>query len=85
MAAISRRTPTAIVAPLNAEIVAALQAGGMREQLTAMGIETATSTPAELRDYIKAEIDKWTRVVKDRGAKPEQFRAEIELDHRSFS
>jgi tripartite-type tricarboxylate transporter receptor subunit TctC len=36
-----------------------------------MGIDAFTSTPEELGEYVKSEIQKWSRLVKDAGIQPE--------------
>jgi tripartite-type tricarboxylate transporter receptor subunit TctC len=35
------------------------------------GIEAQGGTPAEFAAFLKSEIPKWTKVVRDSGAKPE--------------
>ena len=39
--------------------------------LVAQAIELQPSTPEELQDTMRSEIDKWAKVVKDAGAKIE--------------
>ena len=63
------RTPTDIVARLNREIVAALNAGDVKEQLRAQGLDTLPSTPEQFAAFIKVEIAKWAQVIKVSGAK----------------
>jgi tripartite-type tricarboxylate transporter receptor subunit TctC len=64
-------TPVEIVNRLNAEIVRALSAGDVRERLAADGAEPVGSTPAQFAAFIRAEIEKWARVAKAAGIKPE--------------
>ena len=64
-------TPKNIVARLNAESMKALQTREVQEQLTRQGMDPAGSTPAELDAYLRSEIAKWTRVVKEAGIKPD--------------
>jgi tripartite-type tricarboxylate transporter receptor subunit TctC len=33
----------------------------------AMGLEPASSTPAEFHDMIRTELKRWTRVIKEAG------------------
>ncbi len=63
------RTPTDIVARLNREIVAALNAGDVKEQLRVQGLDTLPSTPEQFAAFIKVEIAKWAQVIKVSGAK----------------
>jgi tripartite-type tricarboxylate transporter receptor subunit TctC len=44
---------------------------GMKRQLTALGIEPASSTPEEFAALVRSEIPKWARIVKASGAKVE--------------
>jgi tripartite-type tricarboxylate transporter receptor subunit TctC len=64
-------TPPAIVARLNAEVGKALNAKDLREQFAALGAEPMVMTPEQLGGYIKSELAKWTKAVKDSGAKVE--------------
>jgi len=57
-------TPDAIVKRLHSEIVSALQSEGVRKVLAARGATPKPSTPEEFAAFIKAELDKWSQVVK---------------------
>lgn len=63
-------TPKAIVGRLHAEIVKIL-ATDTRQLLMAQGFEPAGSSPSEFASYIKTEIVKWAKVIKDAGIRPE--------------
>jgi len=41
----------------------------VREKYAAMGAEPVGNTPEQFANFIKSEIAKWTRVVKESGAK----------------
>ena len=64
-------TPPAIVGKINTEINHALAMPDIKEKLAAQGVEAQGGTPAEFATYLKSEIPKWTKVVRDSGAKPE--------------
>jgi tripartite-type tricarboxylate transporter receptor subunit TctC len=64
-------TPAALIERLNRDIVAVLGLPGVRERLDALGAEVSPGTPREFADYIAREIPKWTKVVKDSGARAE--------------
>ena len=58
-------TPAAIVARVHQEVVKALQVPSVRERLSSQGAEIVASSPAEFAAFIKAEVDKWARVVRE--------------------
>jgi tripartite-type tricarboxylate transporter receptor subunit TctC len=65
------KTPPAIVNKLNAEVVRILRLPDVAERLAVAGVEIQTSTPKEWGDFVKSEITKWAKVVKDAGVKVE--------------
>jgi tripartite-type tricarboxylate transporter receptor subunit TctC len=64
-------TPAPLVERINHDIVNALRIPELRDRLAALGAEVITGTPREFADYIAREIPKWTKVVKDSGARAE--------------
>src|SRR4051812_20636770 len=60
-----------IVAKLNGGINAALRQDDVRSRLSAAGVEIQGGTPEQFGEVIKAEIDKWGRVVRQAGIEPE--------------
>jgi tripartite-type tricarboxylate transporter receptor subunit TctC len=63
--------PEAVVSRLNAEIVKSLATPDLRERFQKLGVTPVGSSPAELAAHMRAEIARWTRVVKTAGIKPE--------------
>ena len=61
-------TPPAAVARLAAETAAALRSADLRNKLAEQGSEPAPSTPEEFARFIRAEIPRWTEVVRLSGA-----------------
>lgn len=61
-------TPPAIVQKLNAEFIKAMRAPGTKEKIEAAGYEIIGSTPEQLDEFIKSEIVRWAKVVKESGA-----------------
>ena len=53
-------TPDAVVARLNAELVAALQEPVVRERMASFGIQIAGSTPQEADAFVKGEMARWS-------------------------
>jgi tripartite-type tricarboxylate transporter receptor subunit TctC len=64
-------TPAPLVERLNRDIVSVLGQPDLRERLAALGAEVLAGTPREFADYIAAEIPKWSKVVRDSGARIE--------------
>jgi tripartite-type tricarboxylate transporter receptor subunit TctC len=61
------KTPAAIVARLNGEIVKILKSGDVREKMAAQGVETVGSTPAEYAAHLKDELARYGRIIKVAG------------------
>jgi tripartite-type tricarboxylate transporter receptor subunit TctC len=64
-------TPTATVERLNRAINAALREKDLSDRLGSLGAEVAGGSPQDFAAYIQREIPKWSKVVKDSGAKAE--------------
>jgi len=64
-------TPAAIVSKLNAEVVKVLRAPDFRDWLVAQGADPVGSTPDELAAFVKTELVKYAKIVKDSGMRPD--------------
>jgi tripartite-type tricarboxylate transporter receptor subunit TctC len=62
-------TPPEITARLHNAIIADLRADDMRTRIAADGGEVVGSTPEEFAAVLKRDLVKWTRVVKESGAR----------------
>jgi tripartite-type tricarboxylate transporter receptor subunit TctC len=60
-----QKTPRVIVARLYSEIVKALNSSDIRAKLAAESSEVGGMPPDEFAQYIRNEIEKWKRVVKE--------------------
>jgi tripartite-type tricarboxylate transporter receptor subunit TctC len=58
-----------IVAKLNGEINRALKLEDVKAKLATVGLETVGTTPAELRNFVREESDKFAKLIKLSGAK----------------
>ena len=65
------RTPAAIVAKLNADVLAILKTREMHERIGAQGAEPAGTSPEELAAIVKREVVKWAKVIREAGIQPE--------------
>jgi tripartite-type tricarboxylate transporter receptor subunit TctC len=61
-------TPPAVVSRLGAEAVAAMRHPQTRESLGRLGFDVAASSPEEFSRWIRAESEKWARVIRVSGA-----------------
>jgi tripartite-type tricarboxylate transporter receptor subunit TctC len=64
-------TPNAIVQKVHAETVKMLAQPDVKERLAALGAEGVGNSPAEFAAFVRAEIAKWARVVKQAGLEPQ--------------
>ena len=62
-------TPVEIVARLNAELNKAFAEPDVRDRLAALGLESKPNSPAEFAVFLKEEVAKWAKAVKESGAK----------------
>jgi tripartite-type tricarboxylate transporter receptor subunit TctC len=62
-------TPRAIVDKVQGDVARALALPEVRERFVGQGAEPGGSTPDQFAAFIRAETDKWTRVVKVSNAK----------------
>jgi len=68
---VPRGTPPEIIARLNAEINAGLADPATRARLAAVGVTPIFYTPDGFGTYVAQEVEKWGKVIKASGARPE--------------
>jgi len=61
--------PQPIITRLHSELIKILNTPEIRDRLIAEGADVETTTPEELMAFVRAEIPKWAKAVKDSGAK----------------
>jgi tripartite-type tricarboxylate transporter receptor subunit TctC len=54
-----------IVTRLNAEIGKILKRPEVRQQLAKVGIDPVVGTPAQFQDFIRTEVTRWSRVIRE--------------------
>ena len=64
-------TPREIVNRLNSEIHKALASADLKQRLANSGVEPLVSTPEHFADFIKSEMVRYAKVIKDAGIKIE--------------
>ena len=62
-------TPNAVVNKVHAELMEVLKDAAVQEKFRSLGLDIIGNKPAEFSDFIKKDIVKWAKVVKDSGAK----------------
>ena len=60
-----------IVARLNGDLVRIMRAPDMRERLATMGVQPLSGTPEEFGEFLKSEVARWGKAVRDSGAQVE--------------
>jgi tripartite-type tricarboxylate transporter receptor subunit TctC len=64
-------TPPEIVALLHREVAGLMALADVRERLATLGYEAVANTPDEFARWIKAEIPKWAKVIRDADMAPQ--------------
>ena len=64
-------TPREIVTRLNTELRKIIDNPEVKAQIAATGFEAFSSSPEELDAFNKAQLVKWTKMIKDAGIQPE--------------
>ncbi|HJQ61952.1 MAG TPA: tripartite tricarboxylate transporter substrate-binding protein, partial [Burkholderiales bacterium] len=62
-------TPSAIVEQLSAEVSKAMKSATIRERTLEQGATPVGSTPAEFERFVRDEVAKWTRIIREAGIK----------------
>jgi tripartite-type tricarboxylate transporter receptor subunit TctC len=66
-----RGVPKAIVARLNAALVAIVKMPDTRERFAALNLEPVGSSPEQFAQFLKDDLEKYARIAKAAGIKPE--------------
>jgi tripartite-type tricarboxylate transporter receptor subunit TctC len=64
-------TPPEVIARLNAEVRKIIDNPEVKARIASIGFEAFSSTPAQLDAFVKAQLDKWGKMIKDAGIQPE--------------
>jgi tripartite-type tricarboxylate transporter receptor subunit TctC len=60
-----------IIDKLSAELKRALADNELLKHIETLGMEPVSSTPDELREWIRSELARWTKVVREAGIQPQ--------------
>ncbi len=70
-AAAPAKTPRDVLTKLHDATVRALRSPDIRERMTQIGFDVVAGTPEEFGQFMKAEVERWTKVVERGGIKAE--------------
>jgi tripartite-type tricarboxylate transporter receptor subunit TctC len=62
--AVPAKTPKDIIARLNKEVNAAVNAPAVKKRLAAMGVDARSGTPEQLQHLLAGEIKRWSEVIR---------------------
>ncbi len=62
-------TPKPVVDRLSREAIAAVRRPEIKERFVQLGIEPVGNTPTEFTQFLRAEVGKWAKVIKDANVK----------------
>ena len=62
-------TPRDIIGRLNVEIIKVLNAPDVKERFGKQGVEVRTSTPEQFSTFLRSEVDRWGKVIREAGIK----------------
>jgi tripartite-type tricarboxylate transporter receptor subunit TctC len=60
--------PKDAISRMNTEVVHVMGLAEIRNRLPPLGIEPTTNTPEEFAAYLRADVAKWAKVVRESGA-----------------
>ena len=66
-----KNTPAQIIGKLNSEINAALADPQIKSRIEDLGFSVAPASPAEFGKFIADETEKWAKVIRSAGIKPD--------------
>ncbi len=64
-------TPKAVVEKLNGAAGKVLRSPALKDQFASQGLEATPGSPAEFGAYLNSEVEKWGKVVRASGARPD--------------
>ena len=64
-------TPSAVIDKLNRDVSAALRQDDVKQVLEAQGLDTRPGTPKEFSDFVRSEMSKYDRIVREANIKAE--------------
>lgn len=69
--ATTKGVPAPVVQKLNGEVRRVLAIPAVRQRIEGMGNEVTPTSPEEMRSFVAAEVQKWTKVIRDAKVEPQ--------------
>lgn len=70
---VNKGTPADVVARINAEVVRIVKNPEIGERMVATGVDPLGSSAAEFGGFLQREAERWSRVLREHNAKPEDL------------
>jgi tripartite-type tricarboxylate transporter receptor subunit TctC len=67
----AKGTPTAILTRLHTEVAKILHTPEVKQRMAALGAEPVGNTPEEFGAFIKGEMARWGKIIKEKGIRSE--------------
>ena len=64
-------TPPEIIDRLNKAIVTAVASPDVRERFDALGVDAGSSAPAQVMNYVKQDVSRWSTIIREQNIQPE--------------
>jgi len=63
------KTPAPVIAKLNSAVNTALADSAIAKKLVEAGADPAAGTPEQLADFLKSELERWGKVIREKNIK----------------
>lgn len=64
-------TPPEVIDQLNKAIVTAVASPDVRKRFAALGVDAGSSAPAQVMDYVKQDVNRWSTIIREQNIQPE--------------
>jgi tripartite-type tricarboxylate transporter receptor subunit TctC len=68
---VPRGVPKVIITRIHSEIVQALKQSEIQERMTVAGLDAVGNTPDEFAVFVKTDLARWAKVIREAGIQPE--------------